>query len=460
MSAPVSTQRGERAVVCGAGMAGLLAARVLAEFYETVTIVERDRLPDKVAQRRGVPQGRHFHILSVGGSRIVGWLFPGLPDDLVAAGATVCDDGNLSRVSIRVGGHELNRSGRFSDPKAVVMHFYSRPLLESHVRQRVRAIPNVVVLDGHDVAGPIAAQHNRITGVRVVHRGTGAEAVLDAELVVDAMGRGARTSALLDDLGYGRPVEHNAVMHGSYSSQLLRIPDGMITEKLIFVFPDSKRATGGALSAYENGTWMLSVGCRDGHEPPDHLAGLISSFAQFAAPAVVAALRAGEPLGEVCVMRHRGVWRRYDKMPAFPAGLLVFGDAICSLNPIYGQGMTMAALEAVVLRDRLLNGDADLSGQFFPAAAKLIGPVWASNQANDLYLSKADGRHSISQRLLTWRIDKVLTAAENDARLTEKLFRVAQFVEPQSALLRPSFMVRVLAGVRPRARRQVQPELS
>ncbi|OBA81557.1 hypothetical protein A9W99_02805 [Mycobacterium sp. 1164966.3] len=446
---------GEHAVVCGAGMAGLLAARILAEFYRSVTIVERDRLPDGAAHRQGVPQGRHFHALSIGGSQILERLFPGLLDELEAAGATVCADGNLSRVSFRSGGHELNRSGQFADPAAVVMFLISRPLLECAVRQRVRGIANVVILDGHDVVGAVAQRPSQISGARIVERDTGAETVLGADLVIDAMGRSARTPALLESLGYGRPVEQPAVMHGSYSSQLLRIPDGMIAERLIFVCPEATRPTGGALAAYENGTWMLSVGCVDGRQPPRDLAGMIALFAQFAPAAVVAALRAGQPVGDVSVTRHRGVWRRYDKMTALPAGLLVFGDAICSLNPIYGQGMTLALLEAVALGDCLSDGDADLSARFLHAAARRLRPVWASNQANDLYMTKPDGRRSLSQRLVTWRIDKTLAAAENDPALTERIFRVTQFLDPPSALLRPSLMKSLAAGLRTRTRRQV-----
>jgi 2-polyprenyl-6-methoxyphenol hydroxylase-like FAD-dependent oxidoreductase len=439
-------------------MAGLLAARVLAESYRTVTIVERDRLPNGAADRQGVPQGRHFHALSIGGSQVLGRLFPGLLGELEAAGATVCADGNLSRVCFRAGGHELNRSGQFADP--AVMFLVSRPLLECAVRQRVRGIANVTFLDGHDVVGPVAPRPQQITGARVVERDTGAETVLDADLVIDAMGRSARTPALLESLGYGRPVEQRAVMHGSYSSQLLRIPDGKIGEQLIFVCPEANRPTGGALAAYENGTWMLSVGCVDGRQPPRDLAGMITLFAQFAPPAVVAAVRAGQPVGEVSVIHHRGVWRRYDKMAALPTGLLVFGDAICSLNPIYGQGMTLALLEAVALRDCLSDGDADLSKRFLQAAARRIRPVWASNQANDLYMTKPDGRRSLSQKLVTWRIDKALAAAENDPALTERIFRVTQFIDPPSALVRPNLMMSLAAKLRPRTRRQVISPLS
>jgi len=440
---------GERAVVLGASMAGLLAARVLSKFYCTVTLVERDELPDAPAQRRGVPQGRHVHALFSGGSLALGQLFPGLLDELVAAGANVIDDGDLSRVSLRMGGHELNRSGKFADPASAVAYLASRPLLESHVRRRLRAIDNVSILDGHDVVEPIADQRDRVRGARVVNRDTGDESELDAELVIDATGRGARTPAFLDNLGYGRPVEQRSVMHVTYSSQLLRIPPGMVTEKMTLVFPVPERPTNGGFLAYEHDTWMMTVGGWAGHQPPADLAGLITCAAVFAPPPLVAALQAGEPLREVSVFRYHGsVWRRYDKLRRFPTGLLVIGDAICSFNPVYGQGMTMAGLEAIALRDCLARGDADLSRRFFRAVAKQVAPVWWLNRANEFSSFQFQERRSVLMRLMSWGNDTVLTAAENDTVLTERLFRVANLVDPPTRLLHPSFMIRVVAANR------------
>jgi 2-polyprenyl-6-methoxyphenol hydroxylase-like FAD-dependent oxidoreductase len=177
-------------------MGGLLAARVLADFYQTVTVVERDTLSDTVNQRRGVPQGRHFHVLWSRGAQELARVFPGIHEELIADGAALCDDG----VSIRVAGHELNRSGKLSEPSAVALHPLSRPLLESHVRRRVSAVDNVDIIDGHDFVEPIAPTPHRITGANIVNRDTGEQRRLDADLVVDAMGRTARTPAFLDPL--------------------------------------------------------------------------------------------------------------------------------------------------------------------------------------------------------------------------------------------------------------------
>jgi 2-polyprenyl-6-methoxyphenol hydroxylase-like FAD-dependent oxidoreductase len=424
---------GQRAVVCGAGMGGLLAARVLADFYDTVTVVERDKLPDAADHRRGVPQGRHFHALWSRGAQQLEALFPGIHCELVAAGAAVCDDGDLSRVSIRVSGHELNRSGKFKDPAAVVIHLLSRPLLESQVRRRVSALDNVEILDGYDFFEPITPDPHRVTGAEIVDRDTGAHQRLDADLVVDAMGRSARTPALLDTLGYGRPVAERSTASANYASLLMRIPDGILDEKMTFVVPEPKRPTGGAFSVYEHDTWIFTVARLAQNEPPADVASMIRMATQFAPPALLRALKRAEPLGDISVFRYPGAtWRRYDQMPRFPTGLLVFGDAICSTNPIYGQGMTVAALEANALQDCLAEPDGDLrtlSQRFFAATAELIGPLWASNQFNDLYLANADPAHSASKEILDFR-EAVLSAAENSAALTEKLYRSMNLVDP------------------------------
>jgi 2-polyprenyl-6-methoxyphenol hydroxylase-like FAD-dependent oxidoreductase len=166
---------GQRAVVCGASMAGLFAARVLSDFCEAVVLVERDRLPDGAEHRPGMPHGRHLHALLSTGSETLGQLFPDLLNELVTAGATVLDD--ETPVYVRFGRHELYRSAELAGPASLVLYQPSRPLLESHVRRRVRAIENVKFLDGHDVVEPIADRARRVTGVRVANRDTGEETV-------------------------------------------------------------------------------------------------------------------------------------------------------------------------------------------------------------------------------------------------------------------------------------------
>jgi 2-polyprenyl-6-methoxyphenol hydroxylase-like FAD-dependent oxidoreductase len=380
-------------------------------------------------------------------------LFPGLLADLVANGANVLD-GDPSLVCVRFGGHDLARSGRLTDPKVLTSYLASRPFLEAHVRNRLRAIGNVAIWDGHDAVELIAAQPHRITGVRVADRDGGLEQELDADLVVDGLGRSARTPAFLDRLGYGRPPEERIVVQVAYASQLLRVPHGTLTEKLILVGALPERPTGGALFACENDTWIVTLVGMTGHEPPVDRAGMLRFAADFAPAPMMAALRAAKPLSEVSRYRYpASQWRRYDKMRRFPAGLLVIGDAICSFNPVYGQGMSVAALEAVALRDCLRRGTSDLSSRFFRAAAQPIGAAWQLAAGADLALPEVQGRRSAAVRLGNWYTERVLAAAESDTVVTERFLRVTNFVDPPLRLLHPSVVLRVATNNHRRRKR-------
>jgi 2-polyprenyl-6-methoxyphenol hydroxylase-like FAD-dependent oxidoreductase len=438
---------GSHAIVLGASMGGMLAARVLADFYQTVTVVERDVLPDDPMNRRGVPQGRHPHALLRRGGQIIDELFPGILEELVAAGAPVLADGDLSKVWMSLRGHQLTRVGTARDVPASTIYSPSRPFLECHVRRRLKAVATVTILSGHDaVEMTPSADRNRVTGVRVVNRDSGAEQKLMADLVVDAMGRGAHTPNLLESLGYGRPVEEHIVMRTCYVSQRLRIPRGSV-EQLVAVSAAPGRPAGMFLIGYENDVWIFTAFGMVGHEPPGNLAGMLSFAEDYTPNHVLAAVRAAEPVGDV--IRHRmpsSQWRRYDKMRRFPEGLLVCGDAICSFDPTYGQGMTVSALDAVALRESLVRGPHDLARRYFRSAAKSIGVAWRLSAGSDLDFPEVQGRRSLTTRMTNRLADLVLTGCESDAVVVEKFFRVNNFIDPPVRLLHPAFISRVAAA--------------
>ncbi|MET0701194.1 MAG: 2-polyprenyl-6-methoxyphenol hydroxylase-like oxidoreductase, partial [Mycobacterium sp.] len=272
---------GDHAVVLGASMAGMLAARVLSDFYGTVTVVDRDDLPAAGSgPRRGVPQGRHAHALTAGGGRIVGELFPGILDELIADGAPVAAGGDFSIVDLSARGHRLVRSGTARDASFAV-YGPSRPLLECHVRRRLRAIPNVTVLDGHSVVDLTSHGPARVDGAVVVPRDGGDAVTLAADLVVDATGRGSRAPAFLEQLGYSRPAEKEVVMRVAYASQLLRMEPGALREHIVNVFPVPGRPRLAACAAYENNTRMLTVGGMIGLEPPTTFAAMLDFIEDF-----------------------------------------------------------------------------------------------------------------------------------------------------------------------------------
>jgi 2-polyprenyl-6-methoxyphenol hydroxylase-like FAD-dependent oxidoreductase len=437
---------GDHAVVLGGSMAGMLAARVLSDFYRTVTVVERDSLPlGGSGPRRGVPQGRHAHALTAGGARIVGELFPGLLDELVAGGAPIVKGGDYAGIDLTLAGHQLVRSGQAREP-LFDLYSPSRPFLECHVRRRLRDVGNVRLLDCHEVVELTSrAGSDRVDAVALVNRTDGEGVTLTADLVVDATGRGSRTPAFLEQLGFSRPVEQEVVIRVAYSSLQLKLRPDALTERLVNVFPVVGRPRLVALAANEDDTWMLTVGGMFGVEPPADFDGMLDFIEDFMPAYAMAALRLAEPVSDVARYRvPSNRWRRYDKLRRMPAGLLVFGDAVCSFDPIYGQGMSVAAMEAIALRDCLGRGDHKLPQRFTAAAAKVVRVAWQMAAGSDLAFPEAEGNRTTMIRLTNWYTDKLLTAAETDPYVAEKFMRAAGFIDPPTALVHPSVVRRVM----------------
>src|SRR4051794_28044383 len=343
---------GAHAVVVGASIGGLLAAGALADAYERVTIVDRDALPDGWQGRKAVPQGRHAHALLPSGQMCLERLLPGLTDELIADGALPYRA--LTSFRFQVGGHWLARGDTGHD--SVVA---SRPFLEGHVRARVRALANVELLERCDALRLTATPAgDRDTGVRVRHHETGAEQVLSADLVVAATGRAARLGAWLEDLGYERPSEQRLAVDLAYASIPLRLPAGALGgDKLVLIGPCPPRSRALGLFAQEDGGWLLTVGGYAGDHPPTDRAGVLAFANSIAPPDVVHAIRHAEPAGDIAAFRFPANQRRfYERMRRRPVGLVPLGDAICAFNPIYGQGMSVAARQAVALHDALTVG--------------------------------------------------------------------------------------------------------
>ncbi|MEU4425710.1 FAD-dependent monooxygenase [Actinoplanes sp. NPDC024001] len=432
---------GTNAVVLGAGMAGLLAARVLVESFERVTVVERDELEPGVESRRGVPQGRHAHGLLPRGCEILGELFPGFEAELVEDGAVRAE--LLADFRFTFGGHVLRQA-----PIGVSVVQAGREFLERHVRDRVRALPGVTLRDGCDVAG-LVTEGDRVTGVRVVSRRPGsAEEHLGADLVVDAMGRGARTPAWLDKLGYPRPTEEEFKISVGYASRLLRLPAGAELEKAVAVGAVPGRPRGMMLLAVEDGRRLLTLaGIGTANHPPTDDEGFLDFAASVAPADALDLIKRAEPVSPVALHRYPSyIRRRYEQLVRFPDGLLVIGDALCSFSPVYGQGMTVAALQAVALRRSLAAGPAGLARRYFRAAAREIDPVWRMAIGADLALPEVPGRRSLAGRAMTAWVGRVQAAAARDAAVAEQFMRVTGLLDPPARLVHPALVRRVLSA--------------
>lgn len=443
---PVPMPRiGREAVVLGASMAGLLAAAVLAEAYDHVTLVERDELPGGDEPRRGVPQGRHAHVLLPRGADALDELFPGFLDELTADGGASAS--RLSQFHFELNGHLLSQDPDSDDNR---VYEQSRPFLESHVLRRVRALPRVTVLDRHEVVGLRPDHLNaRVLGATVAPRTTGAaERDLPADLVVAATGRNGVVGAWLTGMGYDAAPEEELRVDLKYATRRMRLDRALTGEvELLLVGPTAERPAGVGAFRQEHDTWVVTLAGFAGHHPPTEPEEWLAFAERFATPRFARALREGEALSEILAYRFpANLRRRYDRLDRFPDGLLVVGDAVCSFNPIYGQGMTVAALEALALRATLAQGTDDLARRFFKAAARPVGTAWQLAVGADLAMPEdvVPGPRPLPVRAVNAYLDRYQGAAETDPVLASHFLKVTGLDEPMRALFLPRAVGRVV----------------
>ena len=433
---------GEHAVVIGASMGGLLAARTLADFYERVTVLERDTFPDFATARKGVPQGRHAHGLLPKGLEIVESLFPGITRQLMDRGAVLMD--GFERIRWFDGDGYQCRT--HCDIKVLGM---SRPLLEDQVRARLLALPNVRAVEGCDVLGPAASEDRAgVTGVRV-RRGAGeAEETLAADLVVDAGGRGSQAPAWLTSLGYPAPAEERIRVNIGYTTRLYRRrPEHFDGDLYCFVAPTPAIKRFCFFQVQEDDQWIVSLGGYLGDHAPADDEGFLAFARELAAPDVYEVIRDAEPLTAPVVHKFPANQRRhYERLTRFPDGLLVFGDAVCAFNPMYGQGMSVAALEAVTLRACLGAGVEGLAPRFFKAAGKVIDVPWNITAGSDLRFPGVEGPRTPVVRFFNWYMRRLALAAQRDPEVVRAFLGAATLTAPPTVLLAPRTAVRVFLG--------------
>lgn len=372
---------GQRAVVVGAGMGGLTAARALADHFERVLVLDGDVLPADPLDRHGVPQGRHVHALLAGGQRALAELFPGFEDSLSGAGAVRFRVGLDMRVE-RPGFDPFPQRDLGFDGFAM-----SRPLVELTVRRRVQELPSIDLRQGCRVQELVhRADGTAVTGVRYTDASGRAESA-DADLVIDASGRGTLTLDALAALGRVPPAETTIGVDLAYASAVFAIPDDAPKDwRGVFCFPGIGRASRGSLMLpLEGQRWIATVGGRHGDIPPGDEAGFMEYAKGLRAPTIYNAIKHAKRLGDIARFRfNESVLRHYPRVENFPRGVLPIGDAICRFNPIYGQGMSVAALEAAALarllaaRARERDPLAELAPAYFADVARIIDTPWAA----------------------------------------------------------------------------------
>ena len=447
-----------RAVVIGGSIAGVLTARALSERFDTVTVIERDRLPEKPEVRKGVPQARHLHGIWAGGMRAIEAMLPGTRDRLVAAGAIP--------LNMPTDMAWLTPADRWiqSFPATQTNVSATRTLLEWAVRDAVRSASNVRFLEEHEVTSLRTSPNGDIAGVALRDRSSGTTLELSADLVVDASGRGSKLPDWLASLGRPLPTESTVDAFLGYATRIFDIPTGFEASfKAVYIQPAAPRHTrGGIMFPIEGGRWLLTLIGAAGDYPPTDDAEFVAFARSLRSPLLADLTSVAEPVSPIWGYRRTANrWRHYEKL-AMPGRLLVIGDSLCAFNPAYGQGMTVAAMEAEVLRGLLAScrSSADLPrviarGQK-AIAAKVKAP-WMLTTGSDLrYPTTVGAKQTAVDRLVYRYLDRVLARVADDPVVNAAFLRVLNMIDQPQALFGPRLAARVLRPL-PDARRTNAP---
>lgn len=441
---------GIEAVVVGSGVGGLTAARVLSDHFERVTILERDGLTEGPSARPGVPQGKHLHALLAGGQRALNRLFPGFTDDLERVGATRLQTG-LDLLTERPGYDPFPQRdlGFFSSG-------LTRPQLEYCLRRRVEAIANVHLEPGCRVLGLLATDDGgAIVGVQYQkERRTESRS---ADLVVDASGSGELTVAALRAIGHPGIVETTIGVDMGYSTATFDIPGGAPTHwKGVLHLPlPPQSSRGGLMMPIEGHRWMLSLGGRRGEHPPGDEAGLRDYAASLRTKTIAEAIAPARMLSGV----ERFVFpesrlRHFERLETFPRGLLPIGDAICRFNPVFGQGISVAAIEGEALGEVLssvaqaVGSLADAWRPFFQRTAEIVEAPWALAAVPDFIFPQTVGQPPANFEASV-RFSIALThAAARHPDIHRLAAEVQHLLQPRRALMEPSVLERIMGEMK------------
>jgi 2-polyprenyl-6-methoxyphenol hydroxylase-like FAD-dependent oxidoreductase len=436
---------GDHAVVLGASLAGLAAAVTLSPRFDKVTIVERDAPPRADEPRRGVPQGRHAHLLLAAGMRGLAELLPGFIDDLRDHGAHVIE---AAEFRFHLGGGRLAL-----DDTALAISGATRPLIEGIVRERVRVLPGVRIIDGYEVVGLASStDRTRVTGARIRARTGQAEVeTVTAALVVDATGRASRSPRWLADLGYAEPPEERLDVGVHYTTRLFRRDPadlGGCRHIAVGIPPDDGR--GGLALAVEGGRWLVTLVGSRGKRPPAPLAGFVEYARSLWQSDLHEIVAGAEPLGDASIGAFPTyLRRRYDRLRRFPGHYIVTGDALCALNPVYAQGMSVAIREAQLLGQVLDRHGLDgVGSRFFRRAMRDVDDAWLMATGADLADPAVEGSRPPSWRLVNAYMRRLLPVAHRDPVVANAFLEVMAMVARPHRIMRPRIALQVLCAGR------------
>ena len=431
------------AITIGGGIAGLLAARVLTDYFDEVTVIERDCFSDVPQPRQGVPQSYHPHVLLVQGQMILEQFFPGIRDELLQQGALSLDWAADFRWLL-----QGSWTPRF--PSDIISCACTRNLLEATMRKFLVNNAKVKFLEGFHVTGLLSCESSSsLKGIQI--RSTkGDEQVLSAQFVLDASGRGSKSPQWLQSLGYEKPTETTVKSFLGYSTRWYRqLSNGLHDYKLLYVMPQAPNLPRGAvMHRVEGDLWLVNLIGIGGDYPPTDEAGFLEFAHSLSRPEVYDAIKHAEPISPIYGYRRTdNRLYHYERLPDLPENYVLLGDAVCAFNPVYGQGISSAALGAQTL-NQCLKERGSLTGfapYFHQKLANVIKVPWLIATGDDFRWFTTEGpRPNFLGRLMQRYLDRVMAAASESVEVYQALVQVMHLVKPPISLLQPRVIGRIL----------------
>jgi 2-polyprenyl-6-methoxyphenol hydroxylase-like FAD-dependent oxidoreductase len=436
------------AVVIGASMAGMLTARVLAEKFESVLILEQDELPDTPMPRSGLPQAKHLHALLPRGLQILEKLFPEIRTELIGAGAEPLDVGEDVAWLTPEGWGVRCKSG-------LEGLAFTRDLLDWTVRRRLMRLPNIRIQDKATVLG-LTGGTRRVEGVHLSTLDKTGQRIgntIEADLIAVATGRNSAVPLWLEKLGLPRPLTSEINAHIGYASRMFRRSEtfhGCWKATFVQAAPP-EHTRGGILFPVEGNRWLVTLQGGDSDYPPTHDAGFLEFARSLRSQVLYDAIKDAEPLTPITSYRStQNCLRHYERLSLWPERLLVIGDATCAFNPVYGQGMTTAALAAEDLRKRLKHYVTSLDGlahRYQKNLARINSAPWTLSTGEDLRFRNTEGATpSFSTKLMHRYIDHVLRLGTKSRFIRKRFLEVQGMLKRPESLFSPLVLLRVLSN--------------
>ncbi len=434
------------AVVIGGSIAGMMAARALSNHYARVIVVEKDPLTAAEQPRKGVPQGHHVHLLLASGLETLEHFYPGFIAEMVQDGVQEC------RFSEDLRWYQAG-SWKTRQPSGFRFYPQARVQLEQRIRARLIQVAGVEIRAGVGVQRLLYDPARRtVTGVRIIQ--DGAESDLPADLVVDAAGRGSRTLGWLEELGYAKPPKEIQQIDLAYFSRVYKKSAVARDWQGLACHPLPNLPRGAVVAPSDADHWIVTLFGYAGDFPATADEASFLAFAKsLPIPDIYATLVGATPASEVVKYSYpQQTLQRYDQVRRFPAGLLVMGDALCSLDPVFGQGMTIACKEAraldQVLAARTVASDAQqLRQKFFRACQKIIAVPWLITQSEAMRFPAVPGRRTPVIRVLQWYTDHVFALSSHSVEVYRIFLGVMHLKAGPHTLFHPTVLGRVLGRV-------------